>query len=42
MRVRTAVVVGGLSEARQLRDVKAGAEVVIATPAVCATIWNDG
>jgi ATP-dependent RNA helicase RhlE len=32
MRIRTAVVVGGLSEARQLRDVKAGAEVVIATP----------
>jgi ATP-dependent RNA helicase RhlE len=32
MRIRTAVVVGGLSEAKQLRDVKAGAEVVIATP----------
>src|SRR5277367_353177 len=32
MHIRTAVVVGGLSEARQLRDVKAGAEVVIATP----------
>ena len=32
MRIRTAVVVGGLSEARQLRDIKAGAEVVIATP----------
>ena len=31
-RIRTAVVVGGLSEARQLRDIKAGAEVVIATP----------
>ena len=32
MRIRTAVVVGGLSEASQLRDIKAGAEVVIATP----------
>jgi ATP-dependent RNA helicase RhlE len=32
MRIRTAVVVGGLSEANQLRDIKAGAEVVIATP----------
>ena len=32
MRIRTAVVVGGLSEATQLRDIKAGAEVVIATP----------
>src|ERR1700733_10531907 len=32
MRIRTAVVVGGLSETRQLRDIKAGAEVVIATP----------
>src|ERR1700684_1216677 len=32
MRIRTAVVVGGLSEARQLQDIKAGAEVVIATP----------
>jgi ATP-dependent RNA helicase RhlE len=32
MRIRTAVVVGGLSEAAQLRDIKAGAEVVIATP----------
>jgi len=32
MRIRTAVVVGGLSEARQLHDIKAGAEVVIATP----------
>ena len=32
MRIRTAVVVGGLSEADQLRDIKAGAEVVIATP----------
>src|SRR5262249_49697310 len=31
-RIRTAVVVGGLSEANQLRDIKAGAEVVIATP----------
>jgi ATP-dependent RNA helicase RhlE len=32
MHIRTAVVVGGLSEAAQLRDIKAGAEVVIATP----------
>jgi ATP-dependent RNA helicase RhlE len=32
MRIRTAVVVGGLSEVTQLRDIKAGAEVVIATP----------
>src|ERR1700691_4042673 len=32
MRIRTAVVVGGLSEASQLRDIKAGAEVVIAPP----------
>jgi len=32
MRIRTAVVVGGLSEGNQLRDIKAGAEVVIATP----------
>ena len=32
LRIRTAVVVGGLSEATQLRDIKAGAEVVIATP----------
>ena len=32
MHIRTAVVVGGLSEAKQLRDVEAGAEVVIATP----------
>lgn len=32
MRIRTAVVVGGMSEANQLRDIKAGAEVVIATP----------
>jgi len=31
-RIRTAVVVGGLSEAGQLKDIKAGAEVVIATP----------
>src|SRR5476649_2442673 len=29
MHIRTAVVVGGLSEASQLRDIKAGAEVVI-------------
>jgi ATP-dependent RNA helicase RhlE len=32
MRIRTAVVVGGMSEANQLRDIQAGAEVVIATP----------
>jgi ATP-dependent RNA helicase RhlE len=32
MKIRTAVVVGGMSEANQLRDIKAGAEVVIATP----------
>src|ERR1700677_3587529 len=32
MRIRTAVVVGGLSEASELGDIKAGAEVVIATP----------
>jgi len=32
MRIGTAVVVGGMSEADQLRDIKAGAEVVIATP----------
>jgi len=32
MRIRTAVVVGGMSEANQLRDIRAGAEVVIATP----------
>src|SRR5262249_17810910 len=32
MRIRTAVVVGGMSENNQLRDIKAGAEVVIATP----------
>jgi ATP-dependent RNA helicase RhlE len=32
MHIRTAVVVGGMSESNQLRDVKAGAEVVIATP----------
>jgi ATP-dependent RNA helicase RhlE len=31
-RIRTAVVVGGMSENNQLRDIKAGAEVVIATP----------
>lgn len=30
--IRTAVVVGGLSEKGQLRDIRAGAEVVIATP----------
>lgn len=32
MRIRTAVVVGGMSETKQLRDIEAGAEVVIATP----------
>ncbi len=32
MHIKTAVVVGGMSEANQLRDLKAGAEVVIATP----------
>ena len=32
MRIRTAVVVGGMSESDQLRDIRAGAEVVIATP----------
>jgi ATP-dependent RNA helicase RhlE len=32
MRIRTAVVVGGMSETKQLRDVQGGAEVVIATP----------
>src|SRR6185295_7102567 len=32
MRIRTAVVVGGLKEVGQLRDIKSGAEVVIATP----------
>ena len=32
MHIRTAVVVGGVSEANQLRDIKAGAEVIIATP----------
>ncbi len=32
MRIRTAVVVGGLKEASQLRDIQSGAEVVIATP----------
>ena len=31
-RIRTAVVVGGMSETNQLRDIQAGAEVVIATP----------
>ena len=31
-RIRTAVVVGGMSETNQLRDIKAGAEVAIATP----------
>ena len=31
-KIRTAVVVGGLSEGNQLRDIKAGAEIVIATP----------
>ena len=32
MRIKTAVVVGGMSEANQLRDIRAGAEVVISTP----------
>jgi len=32
MHIRTAVVVGGMSESAQLRDIKAGAQVVIATP----------
>jgi len=32
MHIRTAVVVGGMSETHQLRDIKAGAQVVIATP----------
>jgi ATP-dependent RNA helicase RhlE len=32
MRIRTAVVVGGMNENNQLRDIEAGAEVVIATP----------
>ena len=32
MRIRTAVVVGGMKESNQLRDIKAGAQVVIATP----------
>ena len=32
MRIKTAVVVGGMSESNQLRDIQAGAEVVIATP----------
>jgi ATP-dependent RNA helicase RhlE len=32
MRIRTAVVVGGMSEPNQLRDIRDGAEVVIATP----------
>ncbi|MBS1826646.1 MAG: DEAD/DEAH box helicase [Acidobacteria bacterium] len=32
MHIRTAVVVGGMGEGHQLRDIKAGAEVVIATP----------
>jgi ATP-dependent RNA helicase RhlE len=32
MHIRTAVVVGGMSEKAQLRDIQAGAEVVIATP----------
>ncbi|MDE3195904.1 MAG: DEAD/DEAH box helicase [Acidobacteriota bacterium] len=31
-RIRTAVIVGGMSEANQLRDIRAGAEVAIATP----------
>ncbi len=32
MHIRTAVVVGGMSESNQLRDIKVGAQVVIATP----------
>ncbi len=32
MQIRTAVVVGGMSEKAQLHDIQAGAEVVIATP----------
>ncbi len=32
MHIRTAVVVGGMSESKQLRDIQAGAEVVISTP----------
>ncbi len=32
MRIRTAVVVGGMSESNQLRDIQNGAEVVISTP----------
>jgi ATP-dependent RNA helicase RhlE len=32
MHIRTAVVVGGMSESHQLRDINAGAQVVIATP----------
>ncbi len=32
LNIRTAVVVGGMSEKHQLRDIHAGAEVVIATP----------
>jgi ATP-dependent RNA helicase RhlE len=32
IRIRTAVVVGGMSESSQLQDIQAGAEVVIATP----------
>jgi ATP-dependent RNA helicase RhlE len=31
-KIRTAVVVGGMSESNQLRDIKHGAEIVIATP----------
>lgn len=32
MHIRTAVVVGGMSESNQMRDISAGAQVVIATP----------
>ena len=32
MHIRTAVVVGGMSESHQVRDIDAGAQVVIATP----------
>src|SRR3984957_12856205 len=41
MRIRTAVVVGGLREARQLQAIKAGAEVVSLLQVVSATICND-
>lgn len=31
-RIKTAVVVGGMSEAKQLKDIEQGAEIIIATP----------